>query len=247
MAKKLTSIERKIVALEAVTNKISTQLSIRQKALLSSKLKLINAKLDEILVADTTYAANSLQVELNALVKQQFNEIAALQVADLDKLVTKVYNNTRIQVGKELGTSFDVTNDFQLNELKNRATDGMTFSQRLYQNNTLIGERVNNNIGRMLYMQASPTDIKRALQKDFNISWSAADRLIRTEASKFYNNAAQDSYRAAGISKVEWLTEKDDRTCEICGPLDGKQFPVGGISAPAHPNCRCTILPVIED
>lgn len=127
------------------------------------------------------------------------------------------------------------------------ATDGKTYSTRLYSNNKLIAERVNNDISRMLYQKASPQDIKKAIAKDFNISYSSADRLIRTETSKFYNSAAEDSYRAAGITEIEWLTEKDDRTCEICGPLNGKRFPIGTKNAPAHVSCRCTILPVIED
>lgn len=247
MAKKLTSIERKIINLEASASKLSKRLSISQKRLLNSKLKIINAKLDEVIVAQTVGSANIQARELAVLVQNEFAAITALQTQDVDNLLSSVYNNTRSQVSRELGVEFDVTNDFQLNALKNRTEDGLNYSQRLYKNNTVIAQRVNNDIGRLLYQQASPTDIKRAIAKDFNISWSSADRLIRTEASKFYNEAAQDSYKAAGLTEVEWLTEEDDKTCEICGPRDGKRYPIGSISAPGHPNCRCTLLPVIED
>lgn len=247
MAKKLTPIERKIIKLEAFSSNLSKKLSIRQKALLDQRLNTISAKLDEVIMAETTFAANAKTIELNTLVRAEFNNLTQLQVAEVDTLLSKVYNNTRGSISKDLGVTFDVTNDYQLSELKKRMVDGSTFSQRLYQNNAAVSERINNDIGRLLYQQASPTDIKRALVKNFNISWNAADRLIRTETSKFYNAAAQDSYRAAGVTQIEWLTEADDKTCEICGPLDGQRFPVGGISAPAHPNCRCTVLPVIED
>lgn len=42
-----------------------------------------------------------------------------------------------------------------------------------------------------------------------------------------------------------WVTEADERVCEVCAPLDGTseeqwggEFPSG---PPAHPNCRCTL------
>lgn len=247
MAKQLTALERRVVALEAASSKLAKRLSIAQKKLLAQKLNIIQAKLDEVLVAETTSLVHVKTAELNALIQQEFATLNALQTADIDKMLTVVYNDTRLGISKDLGIEFDTTNEFQLNRLKNITEDGMNFSQRLYKNNAIVAQRVQNDISRMLYMDATPTEIKRAIAKDFNISYNAADRLIRTEASKMYNAAANDSYVAAGIHQVEWLTEKDDRTCEICGPLNGKRFETGTIAAPAHPNCRCTILPVIED
>ena len=35
--------------------------------------------------------------------------------------------------------------------------------------------------------------------------------------------------------------------CPVCGPLDGKVFDLGqGQRPPAHPNCRCTAVPVLK-
>ena len=47
-------------------------------------------------------------------------------------------------------------------------------------------------------------------------------------------------------SKKEWIAEPD--ACKVCSPLDGmiilwnKEFPFGGRMAPAHPNCRCSVV-----
>ena len=44
-----------------------------------------------------------------------------------------------------------------------------------------------------------------------------------------------------------WFTNNDDRVCDECGPLDGKEIPMseefegGLIEPPAHVNCRCWI------
>jgi SPP1 gp7 family putative phage head morphogenesis protein len=45
-----------------------------------------------------------------------------------------------------------------------------------------------------------------------------------------------------------WVTALDERTCEICAPLDGEIVPWNGLfsiglEAPiVHPNCRCTMV-----
>ena len=44
-----------------------------------------------------------------------------------------------------------------------------------------------------------------------------------------------------------WADE-DERRCEVCGKLHKKRYPVGAnIPIPAHPRCRCCIVPVVED
>jgi len=241
--------KKKIVLLEQKASRNAQLVSKAQKTHLNSVKRRIEAKLDEIIVAASAPGSAMIyikQVELTNLIRSEFAALTTLQKQEIDFLVKKVYNNSRVEIASELGNPFDVTNDFQLKKLVERGTNGTTYSQRLYHNNQVIAERVNSDIGRMLYQNASPQDIKLAITKDFNISYNAADRLIRTETSKFYNSAAEDSYKAAGITKIEWLTEEDDRTCEICGPRDGQVYLIGTMNAPAHVNCRCTILPIIE-
>lgn len=241
--------KRKLILLEQAASKNAKILSLKQKKELSIVLRRIENKLDEVIVASSVPGGVmniSKRVELANLIRSEFAGLTTLQQQELDYLIEKVYNNSRVEISKDLGNPYTYSK-FQEDALKNRMTDGMTYSDRLYNNNKVIAERVNNDIGRMLYNNASPQDIKKALVKDFNISYNSADRLIRTETSKFFNSAAEDSYRSAGITKIEWLTEDDDRTCSICGLLDGKKFPIGTMNAPAHVNCRCTILPVIED
>ena len=58
--------------------------------------------------------------------------------------------------------------------------------------------------------------------------------------------AEQIAKQAKGVKLVrKWFTNRDDRVCDICGPLDGKTVAVGedfgeGVEQPpAHVNCRC--------
>jgi HK97 family phage portal protein len=78
------------------------------------------------------------------------------------------------------------------------------------------------------------------------------ERIARTEVIDASNSAELEAYKQSEvIEKKEWLAEPD--ACEICINLSGevveldKGFGGGEFDyPPAHPNCRCTILPVVE-
>ena len=84
---------------------------------------------------------------------------------------------------------------------------------------------------------------------------SRALAIATTETTKTYANAAQmageelaKEYPGVKVYKT-WFTNNDDRVCQICGPLDGKEVlidrsfysPIGGgfPQPPAHVRCRC--------
>lgn len=107
---------------------------------------------------------------------------------------------------------------------------------------------------------------KTALEK--SIKYSArqnrhrAYRIARTELVFAYNQGsyygtkqAQEQGLLGRVEKV-WCTAEDERTCEICGALEGKRIAMDedfdfktkliepGIKRvpPAHPHCRCTVI-----
>ncbi len=79
-----------------------------------------------------------------------------------------------------------------------------------------------------------------------------AQRLIRTETNFILNQATKDMYEEAEVEEYEFLGTLDSRTCEHCGGLDGKHYPVkdekpGVNYPPLHPFCRCTTIPYFAD
>lgn len=87
-----------------------------------------------------------------------------------------------------------------------------------------------------------------------------ASAIAVTETTRAYAEANRQAYVASGVVQmVEWRTANDDKTCPICGPLNGQRamlpsprFPNavtnGDIGVPpAHVNCRCWIAPVVID
>jgi SPP1 gp7 family putative phage head morphogenesis protein len=81
-----------------------------------------------------------------------------------------------------------------------------------------------------------------------------AETIGRTEVITANNRGNFDAYEASGVvERVEWLTAQDELVEEICednenaGPIDlGDAFPSGDDCPPAHPNCRCALIPVLE-
>ena len=86
------------------------------------------------------------------------------------------------------------------------------------------------------------------------ITLSAGSRpsvIARTEVVRLSNLGLKDMYKENGIERYRYLAANDNRTSEICLSLDGSVFPLSegapGINMPPmHPNCRSTIVGVVE-
>ncbi len=102
-----------------------------------------------------------------------------------------------------------------------------------------------------------------------------AEMIARTETIRSSNAGAVMSYRQAGIEYKQWFTAQDGKVCGFCQEMHGKivgvsenYWAMGDTmdvdvpdenpitmtftyedvgEPPLHPNCRCTILPVVEE
>ena len=71
-----------------------------------------------------------------------------------------------------------------------------------------------------------------------------------TEQNRAMSLAAMQNYKENGVEKVEW---SGANPCDICAPNEGQvvetgqEFESGDTEPPVHPNCRCAVLPVIDE
>jgi SPP1 gp7 family putative phage head morphogenesis protein len=80
-----------------------------------------------------------------------------------------------------------------------------------------------------------------------DVGITRATMMARTEIMRGVNAGVKDRYQQAGVEKVEWLAALDNVTCPECEDLNGEVFPIDDTpDCPAHPNCRCTLIPKIE-
>ncbi len=77
---------------------------------------------------------------------------------------------------------------------------------------------------------------------------SRAALIARTETMRAHNQVNQEQFKKYGIAEVEWLAALDERTCDVCGAHHGKKYPINDHpEIPAHPNCRCILIPVVPE
>lgn len=91
-------------------------------------------------------------------------------------------------------------------------------------------------------------------KKEYCLSKKAIDFLSKYHDISSIHNARHDidNYTADGVEKYQILATLDNKTCDICGELDGKIFLVkdaviGLNSPPFHQGCRCTTIPYYDD
>lgn len=126
------------------------------------------------------------------------------------------------------------------------AADGLSWSERIWKNTEQLAETLNDELLHCVVTGKQPRYLKEALQKRFGVSFNRADALVRTELAHIQTQAAQQRYVDAGIKEVMVWADKDERRCEVCGRLHKTKYPVGAaMPIPAHPRCRCCIIPVI--
>lgn len=117
----------------------------------------------------------------------------------------------------------------------------------------------------------SVPEIKRGILREFeDYTKMQAERITRTEVIRASNYGTIDAWAHSDIVVgKQWLTALDDRVDPLCSEMNGKiitgvrknffdkgdslevegqtaNFEYGSVKAPPlHPNCRCTLLPVL--
>lgn len=86
---------------------------------------------------------------------------------------------------------------------------------------------------------------KALARKDIETAMRLFSRQFGQTADDVTAAAAIKAYEDMGVKKVRWVTERDERVCEECAPLDGRVYDLEKHPQwPAHWNCRCELVPV---
>ena len=91
---------------------------------------------------------------------------------------------------------------------------------------------------------------KKAEDRDFYKKTIKTNTDLWYTQSKQYaediaDNTVLDVFKAAGVTKIKWVTMRDEKVCKECGPLDGKLFDIDKVPPKPHYRCRCLKVPVV--
>lgn len=146
-------------------------------------------------------------------------------------------------------TAFSTIDDETIMQVINQiwVADGKSWSQRIWENTNRLKQTLNEELIHCVITGRTTGELKKLLQERFNVSYGRADALVRTELAHIQTQAAKQRYRDYGVQQVEILADKDERRCDVCGKLHGKVYSINdAIPIPAHPKCRCCIIPLID-
>lgn len=216
------------------------------------KIALEYAESGEIKISKAQRA--KVLIQLAKRLREECHELADYQttetVATVEKVLDDVYYSTAYSVdkGAEINKSFAMLSREFIDTAINLEIDGKTFSNRIWDNCTKLANRVRNDVQKAMINGTSTEKLARQIKKDFGSSAYQAQRLINTEVARAVSEAQDEAYNNSGVvGKVMWTATLEGNTCDECAGYDGMYFPLGDHpSLPAHPNCRCTLVPVVE-
>lgn len=198
----------------------------------------------------------ALQIQL----QQQAELLFGNQTDELDEFLQSIYTDRyyrsafEIQKGTGVGWTFQKFDERQLKTLLSKpwAADGQNFSDRIWKNKQLLLNELQTEMIQGIIRGENPQKVAQRLAKRMDVSEQRASLLVYTESSYFSEQAQREVYKELDVEEYELLETLDSHTCEICGPLDGKVFPMSqyqpGITAPPfHPRCRGTTVPHFDD
>ena len=187
--------------------------------------------------------------ELQAQTKKLLNKFGAYQQSLLSKVFQVFYQKSYNSINIKGLEAFNTLDEAAVQQVINQVwcSDGKSWSNRIWSNTAQLQQTLEEGLIECVAAGKKTTQLKQILQNRFNVSYHRADTLVRTEIAHIQTEAAKQRYKDYGIQQVQFWAAPDERTCEVCGKLHKKIYPVGAnIPCPAHARCRCTILPVVD-
>jgi SPP1 gp7 family putative phage head morphogenesis protein len=184
-----------------------------------------------------------------AQMRQELQKLGEKSIVALTKCFEHNFFDIYYSIALESERSFNTLDTAAVEQMISQiwCADGQSWSNRIWKNTELLAETLNEELIHTVVAGKSTNELKGLLMERFNVSYSRADSVVRTELAHIQTQAAAKRYEDAGIKQVQVWADKDERRCDVCGKLHKKIYPIGAaMPVPAHPRCRCCIIPVVE-
>ena len=212
------------------------------------KARLI-AELDARSYASQQDRLSSLQAQIDMEVDRLFSTGEHQMTMTMTDVFTDGYYHKAFDLQQRAGviSEFARLSPNLVEDVLTYPWSGADFSTRLWENKRALLFSLRQEMTQGIIQGLSVAAMSKGLADTLGKSYTVAERLIRTEANHFHNEADKAAYKAAGVEEYEFMATLDNRTSAICGSLDGKHFPLSeakpGVNyPPMHPHCRSTTI-----
>lgn len=222
-------------------------LSVYQQASKDIKAEIFDTyqkmNIEKPLISDF-YRYNNLQK-----IEKQIND-SILQLGTKEVDYTKQSLQHATLVGSQAAADVlntNVLNKSAIDELIKRPWHDANFSDRIWKNKAQLINSLKSELTNGIIQGKSIYEVANTIDGRLDVGRSQTQRLVRTEYMHALNQGQIESYRAKGYTKLKWIATMDYKTSKICRKLNRKEFDIENLpDIPAHPNCRCTMVPVID-
>ena len=186
--------------------------------------------------------------QMQAQLRYELQRLGDRQILALSKIFETNFFEIYYSIGIEGAVAFTTIDKAAAIQMINSVwcADGKNWSQRIWDNTNKLQQALNDKLIDCVVTGKKTTELKKVLQEQFGVSYSRADALVRTEMAHIQTQAAKQRYADYGLQEIEIWVDEDERTCPVCSKLEGKKYPVNAeVPLPAHPRCRCSVIPVI--
>lgn len=227
-----------------------------------------NQKIEELYAMYRDTGSEYIKIEIDRLnARAKITRLQALQDA-INVELTKVTHEYQMtledtliglfteqykEVSELMGVMAPVINREAIKTIIEYPYAGKMFSDRIWDNKDALVKHIKQNLTAGIIRGDSIQKMSRQLKKDLNVLYYQAERLVRTETNYAMNQGHLKGYADSGVvEKYEFLAAIDSRTSKLCKNQNGKVYKLSGATVgvnypPLHPNCRSTVIPVLED
>lgn len=227
-----------------------------------------NQKIEELYAMYRDTGSEYIKIEIDRLnARAKITRLQALQDAinveltkvtheyqmTLEDTLIGLFTDQYKEVSELLGIMAPVINREAIKTIIEYPYAGKMFSDRIWDNKDALVKHIKQNLTAGIIRGDSIQKMSRQLKKDLNVLYYQAERLVRTETNYAMNQGHLKGYADSGVvEKYEFLAAIDSRTSKLCKNQNGKVYKlsdatVGVNYPPLHPNCRSTVIPVLED
>lgn len=234
------------------------------KAIRTATRKALDGVLDEAigLIGELRKADAELLRALEKLKFGSFNTFVTDVQGVFEELVADGGIEALAQIGLDDEDMLDLVNEKAVEWAKNHAANlvGKKWVKgKLIDNANAkyrIDERTREGINALVVQAESEgwsnDRLAKELRESYAFSDERAEMIARTETARADMAGNMIAYRESGlVAAKRWIVAQGD-FCDLCegnakqGAIDFEEaFGSGDIAAPAHPNCRCDVVPVL--
>lgn len=232
------------------TQKINKDKALNEVAKILLEYKIIDSILD-VTPTQKVFIYNRFSKSIDKLIRAELkNELNRASKTLVDMANNKWDSNNYI-LNLGVSTNIKKADKETVNKIIYKKIDGKKYSDRLYDNKQDVAKRLKQNIKDLLDGNTTVNDIKDNINKTYNLNANNTKRLVSNEIARV-NEAVNDKWIKDNkcVAYVMWSATLENKTCSICGKLDGKvwdkqkKHPIP--LEDSHVGCRCCLVPLVN-